>query len=186
MIIKEIELFDLYGDGTLVMKTNVDTPTEDLRYTWYVKLNGQLIHKAGYQRNPFTAIHIDHLGKYVVKAFVRDANGEKVEEEVVFVANKKTSPQLAMEETKPMIIAKADHISGAFWQFSAEGEIPENAKYAWYLYKKDVSEPIFRGAYVNTCNFVYNISESGEYLAKLFVLSSAGEKYVVVTDYFIA
>lgn len=186
MTINEIELFDLYGNGTLVMKTNVEEPRDDLRYTWYVKSNGQLIYKGTYQRNPFTAIQIEHLGLYVVRAFVRDGEGNKVELAAEFCASKKTSPVLAAAEAENdtvSVVPKVEHISGTFWQFSAEGNIPENAKYAWYIYREDQIDPIFKGSYSADANLLYDCKESGSYHAKLFVLFD-GRKISVNTEIF--
>ena len=41
MKIVSLDLFDLFGDGTLVMKTNVDEPDSAFRYAWYIKENGR-------------------------------------------------------------------------------------------------------------------------------------------------
>ena len=45
MNITGLDLFDLYGDGTLVMKTAVDGADASTRYTWYVKQNGKTVYK---------------------------------------------------------------------------------------------------------------------------------------------
>lgn len=185
MEIKELELFDLYGDGTLVMKTNVDVPNDSLRFCWYIKEKGRLIYRGNYQRNSFSAFQLPHLGKYMIKAFVRDEQGEKAEIEVEFNVTKKTSPQLVLAESTVTfsVQPKVEHISGGFWCFQVEGEIPEDARFAWYVYKEDIDEPVVRTVYSEESNYTYKFDISGTYYVKLFVLAN-GKKKSIVTEQF--
>ena len=181
MKIKELELFDLYGDGTLVMKTNVDIPNDNFRFCWYIKEKGRLIYKGNYQRNCFLAFQLPHLGKYMIKAFVRDEQGEKVETEVEFYATKKTSPQLALAESTITFLVepKVEHISGGFWCFQVEGELPENANFAWYIYKEEIDEPVLRTGYSEQSNYTYKFDTSGTYYVKLFIVANGKKKSIV-------
>lgn len=170
MEIIRLDLFDLYGDGTLVMKTEVDEPDPSLRYAWYVKAYGQKIYETHYQRNPFTAAQLQHLGSYVVKAFVRDGEGNKVTLEKTFTANKYTSPQLALTDTSFTVTPVATQISGAFWQFTAEGTFGENTRFAWYVYQEGADTPIEKIPYSKDPSTVYQFTAPGRYYVKAFVI----------------
>ncbi len=179
-----MDLFDLYGDGTLVMKTLVDTPDPSLRYAWYVKLYGQKIYESRYQRNPFTAAKLSHLGNYVVKAFVRDGEGNKVTWEEIFTANKRTSPQLALlDDTDFTVIPVISNISGAFWQFSVEGSFAEDTKFAWYIYQEGQDDPMEKIPYSKDSNTIYQFKAPGNYYAKAFVIQE-GVKRSAFSDMF--
>lgn len=184
MNITGLDLFDLYGDGTLVMKTSVDDADPSARYTWYVKLRGQTIYKGSYQRNPFTAIQLEHLGTYTVKAFVRDGEGNKKEYEATFSATRRTSPQLAQAEADAFSVTPVvSHVSGGFWQFSVEESFDPESKFAWYIYQEDVSDPIVKMPYSNEAKTVYKFETAGRYYVKAFVIQN-GNKQSASSDVF--
>ncbi|MDD3164311.1 MAG: PKD domain-containing protein [Oscillospiraceae bacterium] len=179
MEIKEIELFDLYGNGTLVMKTNVDAPTSAMRYAWYVKKDSKLIMKGVYQKEPFTACQLESRGLYTVKAFVRNGKEEKVEQTATFRATAKTSPALASaaQQTPSLTLTpKYEQISGAFWQFRAEGAFPENAEFAWYLFREGEEQPVHREMYPSAPEYTHKFEEPGRYHVKVFVKLGAQKK----------
>lgn len=180
-----LDLFDLYGDGTLVMKTLVDKPDPSLRYAWYVKLCGQKIFESHYQRNPFTAVRLSHLGNYLIKAFVRDGEGNKVTQEETFIANKRTSPQLALlDDTDFMVTPVISNISGAFWQFSVDGSFAEDTKFAWYIYQEGQDAPMEKIPYSKSSNTIYQFKAPGNYYAKAFVIQE-GVKRSGTSDPFV-
>ena len=185
MKIKEVDLFDLYGNGTLVMKTKVDNESSGIRFCWYVKEKGNVIYKGTFQRNSFSSFQLPHVGKYTIKAFVKDALGEKDEMEVEFVANKSTSPDLDLgtisENTD--IFPLVEHVSGGFWHFCVEGEVSQGSKYAWYVYMKDIEEPIECIMYSSSASYMYKFNSSGTYYVKLFVITN-GVKKSIASDYF--
>ena len=171
MNITGLDLFDLYGDGTLVMKTAVEDVDLSARYAWYVKQNGKTVYKGSYQRNPFTAVQLEHLGTYVVKAFVRDGEGNKQELEATFSATKRTSPKLAQaDEISFSLTPVASHISGGFWQFSLEESFPPQSKFAWYIYQEGVSDPMVKLPYNNEAKAFYKFETAGRYYVKAFVM----------------
>ena len=151
MNITGLDLFDLYGDGTLVMKTAVDGADASTRYTWYVKQNGKTVYKGAYQRDPFTAVQLEHLGTYVVKAFVRDGEGNKQE----FVAS---------------------HVSGGFWQLSLEESFPPESKFAWYIYQDGVSDPMVKIPYSHESKAFYKFETAGRYYFKAFVIQGGNKQ----------
>ena len=113
MKIREIEAFDLYGDGTLVLKTNLESTEERVQYAWYVKKGDRNIFKGSYQGKPFMAYKISAPGAYTIKAFVKNKDGEKTEETITFVADRNTSPQLsAAKELSVKGRPAVEHISG--------------------------------------------------------------------------
>lgn len=185
MKIRELELFDLFGDGTLVMKTNMDAEYENLGYAWYVEHKGKVIYKGQYQVKPFTAFQLPHLGDFKVKAFVRQKDGERVILEQTFRADHKTSPKLAESEEQVSfrVNPTAKHISGSFWQFDQEGELPENAKFAWYIYRNGEAEPITKVMYTPESRYIHNFEESGVFHAMLFVLVGNVKRSAVTEDF---
>ena len=81
MKIREIDAFDLYGDGTLVIKTNMEKDAPDggdgSRYAWHIMRKQLTIFKIPYQVRPWTAWQIPKYGEYLIKAFVKNADGER-------------------------------------------------------------------------------------------------------------
>lgn len=184
MKIKEIEVFDLYQDGTLVLKTNVDAPSADLRYAWYILHGAEVIFKSPYQSVSFTSYQVKEPGMYTIKGFVVDAQKNKERLAVQFLANSKTSPQLVEKMLLTLSLRlQAEWISGPFWKFTVTGEVPPNVQYAWYLYREGDKNPVHREMY-STCNeYVHQFEESGTYQFKVFVLLD-DKKYSKVSDYF--
>ena len=175
MNITGLDLFDLYGDGTLVMKTAVDGADASTRYTWYVKQNGKTVYKGAYQRDPFTAVQLEHLGTYVVKAFVRDGEGSKLEFEATFSATKRTSPTLA-QAAAVSVPPVASHVSGGFWQFSVEESFEPESKFAWYIYQEGVSDPMVKMSYSNESKAIYKFETAGRYYFKAFVIQGGNKQ----------
>ena len=168
MKIISLDLFDLYGNGTLVMKTHVDKPDSSLRYAWYVKTGGSNIYKGSYQDNPFTAVQLSQLGTYVIKAFVRDGEGNKQEFAATFLATKRTSPKLAKMVTFS-VTPVVSHVSGNFWRFSVVENF-EHAKYAWYVYQEGSLEPVFKAPYDTENYMIHKFEAPGSYFIKAFVI----------------
>ena len=183
MNITGLDLFDLYGDGTLVMKTAVENVDLSARYAWYVKQNGKTVYKGSYQRDPFTAVQLEHLGTYVVKAFVRDGEGNKQEFESSFSATKRTSPKLALAEAEAFVTPVATHVSGGFWQFSVEESFEPESKFAWYIYQEGVSAPIVKMPYSHESKAFYKFETAGRYYVKAFVMQD-GRKQSASSDVF--
>lgn len=187
MNITGLDLFDLYGDGTLVMKTAVDGADASTRYTWYVKQNGKTVYKGAYQRDPFTAVQLEHLGTYVVKAFVRDGEGNKQEFEATFSATRRTSPKLAQAEAEAFSVTPvASHVSGGFWQLSVEESFEPESKFAWYIYQEGAIEPMVKMPYSHESKMIYKFETAGRYYFKAFVIqdgnkqSASSEVFTVV------
>lgn len=188
MKIREIEIFDLYGDGTLVLKTNMEKASDDFRYAWNVKLNGRYILKGAYQKRAFTALQLAHLGKYEITAFVRNGAGEKVEERAEFHASLKTSPFLAVLEKENALVRVTPHIEqidGGICQFTVQGNLPDGATCAWYVYQaENEAEPVFRSQYSEDSQCRYESEKSGDYYAKLFLILDDGQKLTFRSDVF--
>jgi hypothetical protein len=180
MEIKEVEVFDLYGNGTLVLKTNVAEPTDDLRYCWYVRQGNKTIWKGAYQRKPFAAASVEMPGDYTIRAYVRDGEGNKVEMEVPFSADRVNSP-LLVDATA--VHAKASNISGPFWKLELVEEPGEGAEYAWYLYQEGEEQPVHKGEYSDRSDYVHRFEEPGTYRAKLFVRVNK-QRRTALTDWF--
>ena len=171
MKIREIEAFDLYGDGTLVLKTNLENADEQVQYAWYVKKGDRNIFKGSYQSKPFMAYKIPVLGAYTIKAFVKNKDGEKTEETITFVADRNTSPQLsAANELSVKGRPAVEHISGRFYKMSLPMELPQNALFAWYIHRNGETEPIARRMYSDSPEYVHAFQEPGEYYAKAFIV----------------
>lgn len=191
MNITKLEVFDLYGDGTLVLKTNVDKEANSLRYAWYVQKDKKTLYKSEYQDKPFLGYRISIPGKYKIKAFVRDIlNKEKTQIEIEFLVNRKTSP-LLMEEVKKLpssLQPVASQMYGEFWRFSVSGDLPQEAEYAWYVYQQGESKPVFRGKYSTVAEYIYKFETPGLYRVKLFTCiekiktSEISDWFLVILD----
>lgn len=181
MEITGVELFDLYGDGTLVIKTNVDKEDENLRYAWYVSENKELIYKGKYQSKPFTALQLKHLGSYTIKAFVMDGDKNKAEFLTKFRATKRTSPKLP--QPIPQVTPSVAHISGVFWQFSVEAALEKDAKLAWYVYQENNPNPIAKLPYAKDKQTIYQFENPGNYTVKVFIVQN-GEKKSFLSSLF--
>lgn len=183
MEIREIEVFDIFGDGTLAIKTNVDEPSDDLRYAWYVSREQQLLFKSSYQRKPYTGYRADLPGTYVIKAFVRNGAQERVEQVVRFTANKTTSPLLAGQFEPVEIVPVVEHVSGPFWQVRLGGDFAEGKEFAWYVYAEGEDEPLSREDYGYKGEYIYKFSQPGTYRIKAFVRQD-GQKYSGFSPWF--
>lgn len=90
MKIMEVEVFDLRGDGTIILKTRVKDVSDYIRYAWYVYYGNHLLFKSQYSNKPFMEYTITSLGTYRVKAFVLDKQTQKkAVEEVLITFDKK-------------------------------------------------------------------------------------------------
>ena len=171
MKIREIEAFDLYGDGTLVIKTNMEEEEEGLRYAWHIMQNRRTIFKIPYQVRPYAVWHIPQRNSYFVKAFVKNAAGERIQEVITFTADRHTSPKLEAPEekllTEPPVV---ENISGPFYKLYLRQTFPENAQYAWYVYRVGDETPVSRQMYTNAAEYIYAFQEPGEYYVKAFIL----------------
>lgn len=185
MIIQDIEVFDLYQDGTLVLKTNAVDVSDKCQYAWYVKWKGKTVFKSKYVDVPFIACQIKAWGEYSITGYVLDTKTkEKVQREVSFTADIKTSPGLQpgyqeIRDLQPVV----QHISGPFWKFSVSKEPEGQVEYAWFIYKRGQSAPWFKQMYSSRPHFEYQFKEPGDYRVKLFAL--AGEaKNSVFSEWF--
>jgi len=186
MEIREIEAFDLYGDGTLVLKTNVEGKKSELKYAWYIKKDGKFIFKSQYQLKNFIAFNIDKSGKYIIKAFVLENKENKIFKEIEILINSTTSPKLIEKELSAMginIIPVVEFISGPFWKMKVSGKFPKNSKFAWYIYKRGQKEPIFKQDYSLNNEYIYKFEQKGEYKVKAFIVFN-GNKCSKSTDWF--
>lgn len=183
-MINNIEVFDVNGDGTLIIKTNLNDTYENAKFAWYISYNGHTIYKSAYQKNPYMSYKVENLGKYMIKSFVKTET-EKVQEEVIFDATRSTSPKLVTETKaeKTAIVPIAENINRGFWRFDIREPLSDGTTYAWYLFKENDETPYFKQMYTNYSEYIHSFKESGNYFAKLFVISN-GIKKSVKTDVF--
>ena len=177
MKIATVDVLDLFGDGTLVMKTTVDEPGTAMRYAFYVKENGKNIFKSAYQTCPYMGFRLEHLGSYVIKAFARNGTEEAVHTEVSFDADKRTSPKLAKVK-KPVfpVTPVVSHVSGNFWQFSLVETFVPGTKFAWYIHQEGTDTPIIKTPYTEDSKLIHQFEESGRYYVKGFVVQSGTKR----------
>ena len=183
MKIREIEVFDIFGDGTLAIKTNVDDPIDDLRYAWYISKEQQLLYKSNYQRKPYTGYKADLPGTYVIKAFVRISAQDRMEQVVRFTVNKTTSPLLAGQFEPLEITPMIEHVSGPFWKVWLRGDFAKETEFAWYVYAENKDEPLFRTDYSHKGECIYKFNHPGTYRIKAFVRQD-GQKYSRFSPWF--
>lgn len=186
MEIKLFDSFDLYGNGTLVLRTVMDPMDENFLFSWDVQLGDQTLYRGDYSSKPFTALKVDRFGHYLIRSYVLDRKTkEKMIHERYFDLNQKTSPDLKsarkerpnqQEEDgteKPTVI----NIGGPFWLMRPSVKYPEEAKYSWYIYRYGSSKPFEKQSYSTDRDYVCRFQESGNYYVKLSVL--VGEKKLV-------
>ena len=187
MKISEIEAFDVYGDGTLILKTNLSEPVEGAQYAWYLIEGEETLVKVWFQNNRYTAIKLEKTGRYTIRAYVLDKDKHKTKKEIPFVANKKTSPILAEKtgDVKPEITVTpvVKKLSDSFWRFSVEEELPAGTQLAWYIYKEGETVPLYKQMYAKTTNYVHRFKEGGNYVLKVFAVLN-NEKYTGISDVF--
>ena len=171
MKIATVDVLDLFGDGTLVMKTTVDEPGTAMRYAFYVKEYGKNIFKSAYQTCPYMGFRLEHLGSYTVKAFVRDGAGEIITKEAEFTATKKTSPKLIqVKKASFSVTPVVSHVSGVFWQFSINETFEDGSKYAWYIYQEGSDTPLEKKPYSTEDHVIHKFETPGCYYIKAFVI----------------
>ncbi|MBQ3378467.1 MAG: hypothetical protein IJG50_01230 [Clostridia bacterium] len=173
MEIKSIDAFDLFHNGTIVLKTNTEELSEGYVFAWRVinKKNDKTVFKSGYISDPFISCKIKGFGDYTITAYVlNEKNGEKISAETEFTADKNTSYALTsgyseIAEIEPI----AEHISGPFWRFSPDSEPPKDAQFAWYIYKKGDVDPMHKQMFTEFPTYEYKFTQEGTYRAKLFI-----------------
>lgn len=184
MRILEVTCFALRNDGTLLIKTNMDQADDSYRYCFYIYKGSETLFKSPYDKKSFLMYKVDEFGKYQIKAFVRNADGTEKDSMVIpYVVNKSNARELAGEEAIeiiPAINVKMSTINNTVI-IIAEGAINEDMQFAWYIYKEDNSEPVFKSKYSAEPSISYIAKEKGSYYAKLFV-KEVGKKYTYKSD----
>ena len=96
MQIEAVHCNAINGDGTLLLKIDVDEPEKPLQYCFYIYKGSQTLYKSGYSQKDWLEFKVDDLGKYQIKAFVRDKeSGEKYESVVSYILKPKYAWKLA-------------------------------------------------------------------------------------------
>lgn len=170
MEIIHVEVFDLFGDGTLVLKTDLDNADENIRYAWYISFGKNPPEKTKYLKNNFLGWEISDPGVYKIKAWAMNiVTKEKVSKEVTFTVNRITSPVLfeSFDEQKNMHV-DVFHVEGAVWRITALGDLPEYADYAWYVYRDGEDNPVYKTEYAPVNEFLYEVPSNGKYRFKFF------------------
>ncbi len=96
MQIESVHCNAINGDGTLLLKADVDEPRETLQYCFYVYKGSETIHKSRYSPKSWLEYKVDALGKYQIKAFVRDTrSSETISSVAPYVLKEKYAWKLA-------------------------------------------------------------------------------------------
>ena len=168
----------------MVLKTNMEEGEEGFRYAWHIMQNRKTIFKIPYQIRPYAAWQIPQHGRYFIKAFVKNAREEKVQETISFTADRHTSPKLETHEENPLMEPPViEHISGPFYKMYLRQKFPESAQYAWYVYRSDEKEPVSRQMYSHSPEYIHTFREAGKYYVKVFLMLN-GMKNSVKSDPF--
>ena len=184
MKIKEVTCMALKNDGTLLIKTSADNVDDSYRYCFYIYKGSETLYKSPYDKKSFLMYKVDEYGKYQIKAFVRDANGTEKDCMVIpYIVNKGNARELSQEEIIdeiPEINVNIEKIKNNTVLVTANGDISETMHYAWYIYKKDDNEPIFKSKYSTESSLSYIVKDKSAYFAKLFV-KEKGKKYTYLS-----
>lgn len=180
MKIENIEVLDIDGKGTLIIRTHVDGEPKDPEYAWYILMDNEVLFKSCYQDKPYFSYPLKMIGNYTIKAFVRNSEGEKISETVLFKADAQTSPQLAK---RPNFRVRTQNLGQGIWKFYINEPISKKAMYAWYVYENGNPEPIFKQMFTKRSELMYAFEKDGKYFVKTFIRVS-DVKQAVRSDVF--
>lgn len=185
MRIVEVTCFALRNDGTLLIKTNVDHADDSYRYCFYIYKGSETLFKSPYDKKSFLMHKVEEFGKYQIKAFVRNADGTEKETMVIsYIVNKSNARELASEdsiEVVPAIKILIEKIKFGTVLVTASGALSDDMQFAWYIYKENTKEPVFKSKYSDQSIFSYVTTDKGRYYAKLFV-KEGNKKYTYISD----
>jgi len=184
MKIEEVSCFALKGDGTLLIKINMDKPDDSYRYCFYIYKGSETLFKSPYDRKSFLMYKVDEFGKYQIKAFVRNANGSEKDSMVIpYVVNKDNARELAGDviEVIPNATIELKKYENNMIIANVTGEFSDEVQYAWYVYYNTDKEPVFKSKYSIEASLSYIAKKKGNYLMKLFVKDN-GKKFVYKSE----
>lgn len=185
MRITEVTCMALKNDGTLLIKTTVDNPDDSYRYCFYIYKGSETLYKSHYDKKSFLMYKVEEFGKYQIKAFVRNSDGTERDSMVIpYVVNKSNARDISDEEiidVIPTINVKLELLKSNTVLATANGDINDTMQYAWYIYRDEEKEPIFKSKYSTEPSISYIAKENGSYYAKLFVKENA-KKYTYKSE----
>lgn len=187
MKISEVTCFALKSDGTLLIKTEMETPDDSFRYCFYIYRGSEVVHKSPYDKKSFLVYKVDQFGKYKIKAFVRNSDGSQKENlSIEYTVNRSNAEKLLGDEAelvnvRELVLTAAPLQAAGKFRLNVEGKLPSDGEYAWYIYPAGQTEPVYRGSYARKPELDYEFTQKGDYKAKLFV-KAYGDKYTLLSD----
>lgn len=182
MVIEEINCFALRGDGTLLIKAEIDEICQNHRFSFYITDEQGETYKSPYQEKSYFMHQVEALGSYRIKVFVKDiTDDKKVTASIDYVLNEKRAWKLRKETplaTAQVTLELLDGIKPPQLLSRVKGELPENAEVCWYFYHGKETETEYRSPYQKDRSILYQPKECGSYTAKLFI-RTAGEKVTI-------
>lgn len=171
MRIEDITCLPRKSDGTILIKTEVDHPQDNLEYCFYIYKGSERIYTSPYQRKNFILYTAKAYGKYQIKAFVRaadkSARTESVTSYVVTRDNAKDL-QAAQIRSEMRIHLYEGLASERVILAEVQGSREVGDHYAWYVYQVGRDEPVFKSPYSGNPMFAYQTNRPGSYYLKVF------------------
>ncbi|XZF75629.1 triple tyrosine motif-containing protein [Bacillus sp. AL-1R] len=162
------------------VKWEIDATGNNLEFAWYIYKGGERVEFV-----PFNVSNVlnwipKEPGKYFIKAFVKDQDGNKVSE---WSSEYKVVDNLDQGDIRKIVPNKQSPQSWGTtinWVAEVEGE---ELEYAWYIYKD--GERVDYIPFTTTNLLEWTPIESGAYRIKLFVKDNYGNKVSKWTREFI-
>lgn len=170
MQIEAVHCNALNGDGTLLLKTDVDEPERPLQYCFYLYKGSETICKTPYDQKSWMEHKVEALGKYQIKAFVRDTEtGQTISKVVPYVLKEKYAQKLAQAlNTGPLPDGKIDvrlqQLSpGVLW--AKAGRWCDRC--AWRVFREGTEKAEFERGFSKSPVLVYAALATGRYRVEL-------------------
>ena len=185
MTIEEINCFALRGDGTLLIKTEMDEVRAENLYCFYITDRQGKTFKAPYAKESFLLHQVEELGTYQIKAFVKDSvTGEKVISSLNYVLDGKKAWKLRKESqlaSAQVTLELLEGLKPPSLLFKVKGELPKDTEICWYVYHDSETETEYRSPYQKERSFLYQAKGRGRYMGKAF-LRNEEEKVSIKSD----
>ncbi len=170
MQIKAVHCNAINGDGTLLLKVDIDEPEKPYRYCFYLYKGSETLFKSAYKPESWLEYRVEEFGKYQIKAFVRDPETRATVSQVVpYVLKEKYAWKLAESRKKEpqitgMIGVELERLSPGVFRAST----PESCtRYAWRVFREGEETAEFERDFSPDPILVYGVLKSGCYRAEL-------------------
>ena len=170
MEIEAVHCNAINGDGTLLLKVDVDEPEKPFQYCFYIYKGSETLFKSAYKPESWLEYKAEEFGKYQIKAFVRDRETKAAVSRVVpYVLKEKYAWKLAESKKKEppitgMLGVELERISPGVFR---AGTALTCRRYAWRVFQEGKETPEFSRDFSPDPVLVYAALHSGCYRVEL-------------------